>query len=226
MRDFGGRPRGRLAADLGDSLSKRCPCGHERRRQAEPESSSGSESAARAAAMSGFRNASLLLMPSSLATPTVTFSRARRKSHLVRHERAELGETEIVAVGFVEHVLRGVEGVDDEAIGGGHEADMLQAGKADTRICDVVASWIEDRRLEHRIAERPIANCTETKSTPIDCRRTGASPPNIVSALEIEAPTVGCDGSSPRSAENARYRVQKGGFGRAEQSARGVRGRS
>ena len=127
----------------------------------------------------------------------MTFSRAKAQSHLVRHERAELGEAEIIAIGFVEDMLGCVEGVGDKAGGGRLEADMLQTRKAELRVCDMVASWIEGRRLEHRIGARRIANYTETKSTPIDCRRTGAWPPNIVNALKIQAAAVGCDGSSP-----------------------------
>ena len=54
-----------------------------------------------------------------------------RKIHLMGHERAEPGETEVVAVGLVEHILRCIEGVDGQALLGGNEGKMLQAWKAE-----------------------------------------------------------------------------------------------
>ena len=92
--------------------------------------------------------------------------------HLVGHERAELGEAEIVAIGFVEDLLRGIEGVHDEPGVGRLEAHLLEAGKAELRARDMIARRVERRRLQHRAAHARSRTDIETKSTPIDFRRT------------------------------------------------------
>jgi hypothetical protein len=68
----------------------------------------------------------------SLAVASDGPSRGARGNSNVRRSfpcGCESGETQVVAVGFVENVLRGVEGVDDESFLGGHEREVLQAWK-------------------------------------------------------------------------------------------------
>ena len=68
------------------------------------------------------------------------------------HEGAELGYVELVAIGFVENLLSGVEGVCDEPCRCQLEAYPLKAGKAELGAGDMVAVWIEGGYLRHRTA--------------------------------------------------------------------------
>jgi hypothetical protein len=81
--------------------------------------------------------------PLKLGDPNHDVQARQRHAHLMGHERAELGQAEIVAVGFVEDLLGGVEGVGDESGRGRLEAYLLEAGKAELRTSDVVALRIE-----------------------------------------------------------------------------------
>ena len=65
------------------------------------------------------------------------------------HEGTELSKAKVVSIGFVENLLRCIEGVHDQAVAGWHKANMLQTWKSDPGILDVIARRIEHRRLEH-----------------------------------------------------------------------------
>ena len=105
----------------------------------------------------------------------------KAQSHFVRHECAELSETKIIPIRFVENILGCVERIYHKAIGGGYETNMLQTRETDTSICNVVTIWNSNTaawNIESRMPDRELY-WDKIHSNWLPSQ--GALPPNIVS---------------------------------------------